>query len=72
MGGKNTRKTVIHEELTEKQQKMYDEWLSHIKALYGEYGSFTWEISPNGIGLGIVVRSHLANVGLDLTDIDSW
>ena len=72
MEEKTTRKTVIHAELNDKQQKMYDEWKSHIKALYGEYGLFTWEVSPNGIGLGIVVHSHLANVKLDLTDVDSW
>ena len=70
MGGKNTRKTVIHEELSEKQQKMYDEWLSHIKAIYGEYGLFTWKITPNGIGSGIVVYSHKTRTELDLTDID--
>lgn len=39
--------TVIHEELNAKQQKMFDEWISHIKAIYGEYGNFTWKISPN-------------------------
>ena len=72
MEEKNTRKTVIHEELNEGQQKMYDEWLSHIKAIYGEYGTFTWKITPTGIGLGISVFSELAKVELDLTDVDSW
>ena len=72
MEEKNTRKTVIHEELNEKQQEMYDEWLSHIKALYGEYGLFTWKLTPNGIGMGISVFSHLAKVEIDLTDVDSW
>jgi len=51
---------------------MYDEWLSHIKAIYGEYGLFTWKITPNGIGSGIVVYSHLTKTELDLTDVDSW
>jgi hypothetical protein len=72
MGEKNMRKTVIHEELNEGQQKMYDEWLSHIKAIYGEYGTFTWKITPTGIGNGIVVYSHHTNTELDLTDVDSW
>ena len=63
---------MIHEELNEKQQEMYDEWLSHIKALYGEYGLFTWKLTPNGIGMGISVFSHLAKVEIDLTDVDSW
>jgi hypothetical protein len=72
MEEKNTRKTVIHAELNDKQQKMYDEWLSHIKALHGEYGLFTWNLTPNGIGMGISVFSHLAKVELDLTDVDSW
>lgn len=72
MEGKNMRKTVIHEELNEKQQKMYDEWLLHIKSIYGEYGVFTWKITPTGIGNGISVYSHKANAELDLTDMDGW
>jgi hypothetical protein len=51
---------------------MYEEWLSHLKALYGEYGSLTWKITPTGIGEGIYVYSEKARVELDLTDIDSW
>ena len=63
---------VIHEELNDKQQAMYEEWISHIKAIYGEYGSFTWKITPTGIGSGIEVYSHLTKTTLDLTDVDSW
>ena len=63
---------VIHEELNDKQQVMYLEWLSHIKAIYGDYGLLTWSITPNGIGSGIVVYSHLTKTKLDLTDVDSW
>jgi hypothetical protein len=62
----------IREVLSDKQQKQFDKWKSHIKALYGEYGLFTWSITPNGIGSGIEVYSHLARVKLDLTDMDSW
>ena len=40
----------IHEILSDKQQAMYEEWISHIKAIYGEYGSFTWKITSTGIG----------------------
>jgi hypothetical protein len=72
MAEKNTRKTVVHEELNEKQQQLYDDWLYHIKAIYGEYGLFTWKVTPNGIGSGIVVYSHKTKTELDLTDIDSW
>lgn len=66
------KKTIIHEELSDKQQKMYDEWISHIKAIYGEYGSFTWKITPTGIGNGVVVYSHLTETELDITDMTSW
>lgn len=59
-------------ELNDKQQKMYEEWLFHIKALYGEYGALRWTITPTGIGNGISVYSERAKVELDLTDIDSW
>ena len=63
---------IITVELNDKQQKMFDEWKSHLKSLYGEYGLLTWKITPNGIGEEIVVYSHRANIELDLTDVDSW
>lgn len=58
--------------LTDKQQKKFDRWKAHIKALYGEYGLFTWKITGNGIGEEIIVYSHNARVELDLTDVGSW
>lgn len=64
--------TVIHETLNDKQQKMYDTWCGHIKAIYGEYGSFTWKITPGSIGSSVSVYSHLTKTELDLTDLDSW
>jgi len=64
--------TVISVTLTDKQQKKFDKWKSHIKALYGEYGQFTWKVTSNGIGNEIQVFSHLAKVELDLTDVGSW
>ena len=62
----------IHEVLSDKQQAMYDEWKGHIKAIYGEYGTFTWKVTPTGIGSGLVVYSHKTKTELDLTDIDNW
>jgi hypothetical protein len=62
----------IRVELNDKQQKLYDDWLHHIKSLYGKHGSITWKITPTEIGDVIVVHSNLANVDLELTDIDSW
>ena len=62
----------IEFELNSKQQTQFDEWRGHIKALYGEYGIFTWKITPNGIGTEIRVYSHRANIELDLTDIENW
>ena len=62
----------IDVELNDKQQKKFDKWKSHIKALYGEYGLFTWKITPTGIGEEITVYSHNAKVELDLTDMSSW
>jgi hypothetical protein len=63
---------VITLELNNKQQKRFDKWCSHIKALYGEIGLLTWSITPNGVGEGIEVFSHQAKVKIDLTDVDSW
>jgi hypothetical protein len=51
---------------------MYDEWIGHIKAIYGEYGTFTWKVTPTGIGSGLAVYSHKTKTELDLTDVDSW
>ena len=64
--------TTISITLSDKQQQQFDEWISHIKALHGEYGLFTWKITPNGIGTGIIVYSHKVGLELDLTDIESW
>lgn len=64
--------TKIVIQLSDKQQKKFDRWKAHIKALYGEYGQFTWKVTSNGIGDEIIVFSHLANVELDLTDVGSW
>jgi hypothetical protein len=46
---------VITLELNDKQQQLFDEWCSHLTALYGEIGLLTWNITPNGIGNGIEV-----------------
>lgn len=66
------RNKVISVELNDKQQKQFDEWCNHLKALYGEVGLLTWKISPTGIGESIVVYSHNAKVEFDLTDVSSW
>jgi hypothetical protein len=69
MKNKNNTITV---ELSDEQQNKFDEWKSHIKAIYGEYGLFTWKITPTGIGSEIVVYSHNTKTELDLTDEDNW
>ena len=61
----------INYTLSDKQQKEYEEWIGHIKALHGEYGLFTWKLTPDGIGMGISVFSHLVKIELDLTDVES-
>ncbi len=64
--------TKISFELNDKQQERFDQWKSHIKALHGEYGQFTWKYISNGIGPEISVYSHLVKIELVLTDVDSW
>ncbi len=66
------KKLIITIELSDTEQQKFDEWKTHIKAIYGEYGLFTWKITPNGIGSEIVVYSHLTKTELDITDVDSW
>jgi hypothetical protein len=63
---------IISIELSDKEQQKFDEWKTHIKAIYGEYGLFTWKITPNGVGSEIVVYSHLTKTELDLSDVENW
>jgi hypothetical protein len=65
-------KKIIDISLSPLQNEQFEEWKSHLVALYGEVGLLTWKITPNGIGESISVYSHKADVELDLTDIDSW
>ena len=59
-------------ELNETQEKKLKKWQEAIKEVFGEYGLFDYIFTPNGIGDGVKVYSHLAKKSIDLTDIDSW
>lgn len=64
---------VISIELNDKQQKKYEAWGKHLKAIFGEWGTLTWTVSSCGIGDTITVTSSNApKHPLDLTDVDSW
>jgi hypothetical protein len=66
-------KKVILIELNSKQQKQYEDWCQHLKAIFGEIGILTWTVSSNGIGDTITVTTNNApNNPLNLTDVDSW
>jgi hypothetical protein len=65
-------KTKITIELSDNQQKRYDEWKSHINGLYGKYGKMTWSVSDCGIGQTIKVHNDTTNLTLDLTEVDNW
>lgn len=66
-------KKIISVELNEKQLSLFEDWCTHLKAIYGEVGILTWAITSNGIGEEITVTSKYApKHPLDLTDIDSW
>lgn len=69
---KKSKNLSISFELSDKQQKEFDEWKEAIRTIYGEYGHFKWTISPTGVGNGVEVWSELARTSLDLTDMDSW
>lgn len=58
--------------LTNKQQARFDEWKEAIKKIYGEYGHFSWTISPTGVCDGLEVWSSLAKTNIDLTDMDDY
>jgi hypothetical protein len=59
-------------ELNETEMERLKQFQEQIKALYGEYGIFTFSFTPTGIGNGVEVYSHLAKLKRDLTDMDSW
>jgi len=58
--------------LDEDQVKKLEEWQSHIKEIYGQYGDYEYRFTSNGIGQIVNVYSGLANTTLDLTDVDKW
>ena len=58
--------------LSEKEEKDIQEWKEHIKAVYGDYGRFEYRFVPTEIGSAIYVKSSLAGIERDFTDIDSW
>jgi hypothetical protein len=58
--------------LDEDQVKKLEEWQDHIKAIYGKYGDYEYRFTSNGIGQIVEVYSGLADVTLDLTDVDKW
>ena len=59
-------------ELTEKQQGEIQEWQEAIQKVFGEYGSYDFIFTPNGIGVGLTVYSHTAELGKDFSNIEEW
>ena len=59
-------------DLCDDQIQKLDEWKKSIKIVFGEYGLFTYKFTPTGIGTSVEVYSELADVSLDLTEIDKW
>lgn len=60
-------------ELSETQMSKLKEWQEAIKTIYGEYGSYTYNFRPTGIGDVVTVESDLApNAILDLTEVETW
>ena len=54
------------------QLKKLTKWKEAIRTVYGEYGSFTYKFTPNGIGDGVEVYSDLAKISTDLTEYDKF
>ncbi len=48
------------------------EWMDAIKKVFGEYGSYDYTFSPNGIGVGLIVYSHAAKVEKDFSNVEDW
>lgn len=58
--------------LSDKEQQDIQEWKEHIKAIYGDYGSYEYRFVPTAIGTCVYVKSGLAGIEKDFTDLDSW
>lgn len=58
--------------LDEEQKHKLKKWQNRIKAVFGEYGSYDYIFTPNGIGDSVKVRSHLTKTEIDLTDVSKW
>ena len=72
MGEKEKKGKTKTFTLDEDQVVKLEEWQGHIKAIYGEYGNYEFTFRPNGIGNVAKVYSNLANITLDLTDVEKW
>lgn len=59
-------------EISETQCTKLKEWQEHIKAVFGEYGEYTYKFTPTGVGVCIEVYSKLANKCIDLTDLSKY
>jgi hypothetical protein len=59
-------------ELGDSEMEKLKQFQEQVKALYGEYGNYTFSFTPTGIGNVVKAYSHLAKIERDLTDIDSW
>ena len=63
---------ITNFEITEKQQTEIKEWQDAINKVYGEYGSFDFTFTPNGIGVGLIVYSHASKVEKDFSNVEDW
>lgn len=68
----STTNKIISVQLNDKQQKQYEDWCGHIRALRGDVGTLTWKLTSHGIGSIIKVYSEDLKLELDLTDVESW
>lgn len=54
------------------QEKELNAWQEKIKDLFGEYGHYDYTFTPYGMGVEILVKSHLTGTTLDLSHVENW
>ena len=59
-------------ELTPIQVAKLKEWQKEIKAKHGLYGQYKFSFTPTGIGTVVEVHSELAEITLELTEVEKW
>jgi hypothetical protein len=58
--------------IDDKQKSKLKKWQEKVKKEHGQYGGYDYIFTPNGIGVSLVVVSHITKKSIDLTNVENW